>query len=140
MKGINKNKSRTVPNGTILQTRDEFFENSKGYKKQGYKENNYYRKAIVVDSNRKDELAVIKGTTKGQEIPGLKKTTIKPFIETKDHKNNPIKVGKFFKIPKKKKRINKAQVNYLKKLALKKSSKKLQKQNRSKLRILKGRR
>ena len=56
----NKNISKTIPNGTILQTRDEYLHNESNYRKPGYANKGNYRKVAVVDSNCNDELAVVK--------------------------------------------------------------------------------
>ena len=93
----NKNVSKTVPTGTILQTRDEYFQGSGNYRKPGYQNKGLYRKAVVIDSNRFDELAVVKGTTKGIDLKVKEFATYKPFIETKDNKGKPIKINKKFK-------------------------------------------
>lgn len=134
----NRNISKRIPNGLILQTRDEFFEGQSNYKKPGYQNTKtFYRKAIVVDSNKKDELAVIKGTTKpGDNIQGTN-TNVKYFIQTQDNNNRPIKIGNKFISTQKK--ISEKCVNAIKHNALKSSSIKLQKENKSKLRKLKRR-
>ena len=60
------NVSQKIPNGRTLQTRDEFFEGQEKYRKPGYENKGLYRKVVVVDSNRADELAVVKLTTSKQ--------------------------------------------------------------------------
>lgn len=92
----NKNVSKKVPNGTILQTRDEYFENASKYRKPGYTNKGLYRKATVIDSNRFDELVVVKGTTKGKPLNSTVFLSYKPFVETKDDTGKPIKLGKKF--------------------------------------------
>ena len=57
-KSQRKNVSQKIPNGRTLQTRDEFFEGQEKYRKPGYENKGLYRKVVVVDSNRADELAV----------------------------------------------------------------------------------
>ena len=57
-----KNVSKTVRNGTILRTRDEYFKGDKNYRKPGYEKAGHYRAAAVVDTNRDDELALVKLT------------------------------------------------------------------------------
>ena len=51
-----------------------------------------------VDSNKNNDLAVVKLTTsaKGKSIPGEKKSKYRPFVETIDEAGNPIKVSKKF--------------------------------------------
>lgn len=93
-----KNVSRKIPNGRTLQTRDEYFEGKKNYRKPGYEQKGNYRKVVVVDSNRKDDLAVVKLTTsgKGKSIPGEKKSKYRPYVETKDDTGKPIRIGSKF--------------------------------------------
>lgn len=62
-----KNVSQKIPNGRTLQTRDEHFEGQKNYRKPGYENKGDYRRVVVIDSNRDDELAVIKLTTSKKE-------------------------------------------------------------------------
>lgn len=94
--GRNKNISRSVRTGAILQTRDENFKGQGKYRKPGYENKGNYRKVVVVDSNRNDDLAVVKLYSKsGKELPS-KKSRYKPFVETKDNNGNNIRVsGKF---------------------------------------------
>ena len=135
----NRNISKRIPNGLILQTRDEFFEGQGNYKKPGYQNTKtFYRKAIVVDSNKKDELAVIKGTTKpGDNIQGTK-TNVRYYVEILDDENNPIKLGKKFISSKEK--ISEKCANSIKHNAINNiANKSLRKRNRKKLRQLKGR-
>ena len=93
-----KNVSSTIPNGRTLQTRDEYFEGQKRYRKPGYKGKGNYRKVVVVDSNREDDLAVVKLTKsgKGKDVPGIKKSKYRPFVETKDDTGKPIRIGSKF--------------------------------------------
>lgn len=139
----NKNVSKIIPNGRILQTRDEYFEHESGYRKPEKEEKGNYRKAVVVDSNRNDELAVVKLITSknATPLPNYKngESRYRPFIETKDNKGDPIKIGGKF-IPKSADDdMSKSDVNKIKKHALKESSPKLSKENRKKLRALKNR-
>lgn len=91
-----RNISKNVPNGTILHTRDEFLKDSGSYRKPGYKNKGNYRKVVVIDSNRNDDLAVVKLYSKSGK--GLKGTNsrYKPFVETLDDENKRIKVGRKF--------------------------------------------
>ena len=116
-----------------MQTRDEFFEGAQGYTKPGYQNKGYYRKVVVVDSNRNDELAVVKSTTSANSSTTSKHWfKYKPFIETLDDTGNPIKIGKKFKRNSNKKRLSKKDVNNIKRKSVK------FKKNRNKLRTLKG--
>lgn len=143
-----KNISKDIPIGTTLQTRDEYLLSGAG--KTNIKPNHpnsrdLYRRVGVVDSNRKNEIAVIKLGTKGRHsldkyLNG--KSKYNAFIEIQDDKGNSIKIDnvKFVKNPSRRD-ISKKDVNEMKKNALvnKKTSASLRKENRDKLRELKGR-
>ena len=132
-----KNKSRKVASGTIIRTRDEFLESGKDYIKPGYENKGLYRLGIVIETNFADDLGIVKGSTKGIKIEGIKKTKIKPFLETTDNTGQPIKIGR--KFLKTKKKITPRQVNSIKKELYVKSSKSLRNENRNKARKLKNR-
>ena len=137
-----KNISQKIPNGRVLQTRDEYLgSENKNYRKPGYEGKGLYRKVVVVDSNRSDELAVVKLTTSpnGIAIETYKngKSKFKPFVEVQDEKGNPIKTGKHF-VPKTKSNdVPAHEVTKIKKAAFKNS--KAAKTNREKVRGIKGR-
>ena len=130
----NKNVSKKIPNGTIIHTRDEYFFGSKNYRKPGYKNKGNYRKVSVVDSNRNDDLAVVKLTTRGKSLPG-EKSTYKPFVETLDDDGKPIRIGS--KFISRGARISAQAVSVIKKDSFKDS--KTRKVNRRKVRNMKGR-
>ena len=91
-----KNISKNVPNGTILQTRDEFLHNEGNYRQPGYKNKGNYRKVVVIDSNRNDDLAIVKLYSKsGTSLFGTN-SRYKPFVETLDNENKRIRVGRKF--------------------------------------------
>ena len=123
----NKNVSQNIPNGRVLQTRDEFFEKQGSYKKPDYENKGNYRGAVVVDSNRKNELAVVKLTTskKGTVLKEYKKgkSKYRPFIETKDDEGNAIKIGRKFISKKPQDDLSLHDVNRIKKDAIKKMPK-----------------
>ena len=122
--GKKKNRSKTVKNGTILQTRDEYLHGQKNY-----------RKVTVVDSNRNDELAVVKLYSKsGAELPSGK-SNYKPFVETLDDDNRRIKIGKKF-IPNGK-RLSKQDVAVIKKDCF--TNPKYRHKNKKKVRRIKSR-
>lgn len=137
-----KNVSQKIPNGRVLQTRDEYLgEDNKNYRKPNYEDKGLYRGIVVVDSNRADELVVVKLTTStnGIKIETYKngKSTYKPFIEVTDENGNPIKVGRHY-VPKPKKNdmpIN--EVTKIKKTVFKTA--KTAPKNREKVRKLKNR-
>ena len=139
MKKRRKNVSPVIPNGRTLQTRDEYFEGNADYRKAGYENKGNYRKAVVVDSNRDGDLAVVKLTTSvnGRNIPGQKKSKYRPFVETKDEDGNSIRIGRKFIENSLKNDLSKKAVSEIKKMAFRKSSKALE--NRKKVREMKGR-
>lgn len=137
MKKSDKNISKTIKKGRIVQTRDEYFEGQEKYIKQGYENGvgGNYRKGFVVDSNRNNELAIVKGTTKKKNSLPLQDTVseYKPYIETKDNAGKPIKVGKKFVLQSDKKSLSHRDVIEITKNVQK------NKKNREKIRKLKGR-
>lgn len=137
-----RNISKKVSNGTIVRTRDEHFAGQKNYRKQGYDKKGLYRSAVVVDSNDKNELALVKETTsnRAEIVVGDKK--YRPHILTKDDKNKPIKEGPKFVIKRKKdgtvkNSIGKKNSNEIKKQSIKNS--KHGNKNRNRLRNMKER-
>ena len=131
-----KNISSRVPNGTRLQTRDDYLKD--GINTKASRGN--YRPVVVIDSNKKDELAVIKVThsSKRKKINGFDGNSgIRLYIHIEDDEGNPIKVGR--KFIKKGAGIGKKEANKIKKKAIKRAHPKIKKDNREKLRKLKGR-
>lgn len=92
----NKNRSKTIKNGTILQTRDEYLHGQQYYRKIGWETKGNYRKVTVIDSNRNDELAVVKLYSKSGTALPSGKSHYKPFVETLDDKNRRIRIGRKF--------------------------------------------
>lgn len=99
-----RNRSQIFYNGRTLKTQDKYLPNDKKGKSENPKE---HRHVVIVDSNKNDELAVVRLTTKNTKnttpLPTYKKgnqktTYFKKFIETKDNENKPIIVDnkKFF--------------------------------------------
>ena len=143
-----KNVSKTIPNGRTLQTRDEYLESGKGknnIKPEHPNPKDLYRRVGVIDSNRNDELAVIKLSTKGRHkieeyLDG--KSKFKAFIEISDNNGSRIKIDNLRFIENSTSRdLTSKQVNKIKKICLsdRETSKTLLKENRSKVRILKNR-
>ena len=128
-----------IKNGRTVQTRDEFFFGQEQYRKPGYEKKGNYRKAVVVDSNKKNELALVKLTTSkaGKAIPGKKKSKYRPFVETKDNEGKPITLGRKFLPNPSKSDLSKHAVAEIKKETFRNSKK--AKENRAKVRELKGR-
>ena len=138
----NKNVSKIIPYGRTLQTRDEYLEGGNNYIKPGYEMKGHYRRVVVVDTNRNNELAVEKlYGHNGKELPGYKngKSRYKDFIVTKDNEGNPIKIGNKFIENAPKQDVSKKDVNKIKKDALVNASYRVKKSNRNKVRKLKNR-
>lgn len=138
----NKNKSKKVPNGTIVRTRDEFFKGDENYRKPNYRGKGNYRKTVVVDSNKKNELAVVKITSSEKSLQTKKGNKYRPFILTKDDKNKGIKEGKKFLIKRRKdgsikESIDPKEANEIKNKSI--NDKKQGRTNRKKLKKLKNR-
>ena len=137
-----KNKSRTYKDGMRVQTRDNFFYGSDYFDHRHPNERDLYRKTYIVDSNRNDELAIVKYTTSKKN--GKKFTNNKGFdkhgkdIYTKDNEGNPIKIdGKKFSPGSKKRKITGSQANEIKRRTIKET--KYGNLNQKKLRELKNR-
>lgn len=98
------NVSTRYPNGRTLKTQDKYLPTDKKGKSDNPKAS---RRVVVIDSNKKDELAVVKLTTSKQPntspLPNYnqgngKPTRFKHFVETQDNEGKPIKVdGEKFK-------------------------------------------
>ena len=79
-----------------MQTRDEYFYEQSEYRKLGYQDKDNYRKSVVVDKNKNDELAVVILTTKGRfrlSDYDNGKSRYNPQIETLDDEGKIIRVG-----------------------------------------------
>lgn len=146
MKKSDKNISKTIQKGDRIQTRDNYLESGVGYTKPGYKTTKQlYRPATVIDTNRDDELAIVKLTSEKNIFGTRKKGVIqlvsydngkswyKPYVETKDDKGMPIKIGEKFELQPAKRRINHDEVVKMTKTIHK------NKDNKKKIRELKGR-
>lgn len=84
-----KNKSKTIKNGTRIQTIDEYIDKS-GYVSPGHpNKNDLYRGTYVVDTNKDNELAIIELTTHGGKSP---KGTTGDYVKVFDCNGKPIKV------------------------------------------------
>ncbi len=90
---------KRTPNGRTLRTKDEYLPQEKS-KVEELKEKRW---VAVIDSNQKDELAVVRLTDEKQEnttaLPTYKKgnkrdTYFKHFVEIEDDEGNPIKATK----------------------------------------------
>lgn len=102
-KKSDKNVSKRYPNGRTIKTQDKYLPTDK---KGNSAKPKTKRRVVVVDSNRYDELAVVRLTTQNQpnttELRTYKKgngktTYFKHFVEIMDDEGNPIKIdGKKF--------------------------------------------
>ncbi len=102
-KKSDKNISKRYSNGRTIKTQDKYLPTDKKGKSTKPKTK---RRVVVIDSNRYDELAVVRLTTQNQpnttELRTYKKgngktTYFKHFVEIMDDEGNPIKIdGKKF--------------------------------------------
>lgn len=129
-----KNISKTVPNGAFIITNDKFFYGTDG-------KSNKTRMATVIDSNKKDELAIVKFTTSKKHGRTFKnKQGIKRHADTvyiKDDSGKPIKLDSKKFQSNSKRNITPKQANEIKRRNIKES--KFKKRNQVALRELKGR-
>lgn len=136
---IYKNISKNVPNGTTVQTRDEFFFGQKNYRKPGYQDRGFYRKAVVVDSNRDDDLALVKlGTSNGTYLPDYQqgKSRYVPIVLTLNSNGDAIRIGSLFKRNKNTQNMSNRDVQKIKRDLF---SGRYKNMNRNRLRKMKGR-
>ena len=131
----NRNVSQNIPNGTILQTRDEYIFGSQNYKKPGYQNKGNYRKVAVIDSNRRNDLAIVKLYSKSGQPLKNTASRYKPFVEIMDDTGKRIRIGA--KFIDKGQRLSKENVTAIKKDCFTNSSVKYK--NRKKVRVIKGR-
>lgn len=135
---LNSNKSKKIPNGTLLRTRDDYFASGKNYQKPDYEKKGNYRQAIVIDSNRKNELITTKKThskKNGKKIAGIR---VSKRIETKDNYGKPITLGAKF-IPDRKKGISPSKAKKIKKTLTTKVRKEIKISNNKKIAAVKKR-
>lgn len=135
-KKARKNVSQTIPNGTLIITNDENFYGADGKSKK-------VRMGVVVDSNRNDQLGIVKYTK--SNIHGQSFSNNQGFvghgdkIYTLDNEGNPIKIGEGkFEKGKDKRAIPPKTANEIKKRNIQES--RYKNGNRANLRNLKGRR
>lgn len=145
---LRKNVSQRIPNGRTFQTRDEFLESGSGKKNikpDHPNRNDLYRKVAVVDSNRFDEIIIVKMGTKGRhELPGYGngKSTYNAFIEIYDDEHKPLKRNSRKLVENKpSKDLSKAEVTQIKKDLYKNktTAKNLRMKNKQLTRTVKGR-
>ena len=142
-----KNVSRRVPNGRTFQTRDEYLLSGKGKKNIKPDHPNpkdLYRRVVAIDSNRFDELVIVKTGTKGRhKLPeyGNGKARYNAFVEIYDDRHKPLKANSRLVENKPSKDLSKAEVIKIKKDVYKNAttSEKLRAQNKKLTRRVKGR-
>lgn len=134
---LRKNVSQTIPNGTLIHTQDDKFYGADGNSTKK-------RMGVVVDSNRRNEVAVTKYTTSSKN--GRRFKNNRGFVAhgnviyTLDSKGKPIVLsedGDFKKHRNNNRDITPKQANQIKKSNLKES--KYRERNKKVLRKLKGR-
>lgn len=126
-------------------TVEEFYKltkGSKGYRKPNYGDKGNYRATIVVDSNKQNELAIVKRVSSSKAVVTKGGNRVRPFIETRDAKSRPIKEGSQFTVKRKKdgtvkETVGIKEANVIKKIAV--LDKVQGKENRKLLRELKKR-
>ena len=114
MKRKNKNISFNFPNGTRVQTRDEFLDKTDYFSPGHSNPKDLYRPTIVVSSNKNDELALSPLTThSGKNI----KNTISDYVYVYDSEGNPIVIDGVKFVVRKGKKLDKELLHsYLKHL------------------------
>jgi hypothetical protein len=138
-----KNKSKTIKDGTIVQTNDRHLYSGRNYGgKFGEDPKKNNRPTVVVASNRKNELALVKIThsKQGQKLQdGFhkdKNSGFRPNVETKDNYGKKIRLGEKFEVNPKRS-ISKRDLRTMQKEVFSKS--KYSQRNRSRVRKIKGR-
>lgn len=143
IKRLSKNVSQTIRNGTVIKTRDEFLEDNNGYIKPSHRNDKVlYREFITLETNKKGEIVGVKIQSGGKESVFNLSNQLEKFnliLKSKDNKGNPIRLGENFKRVKNKYWISEKDANRIKKDAINHPNRKIRKQNREKLRELKGR-
>ena len=143
-----KNVSQNIPNGRTLQTRDEYLKSGSGkneIKLDHPNKRDLYRRVGVIDSNRDNELVVVKLTTKGKHdllnyMNG--KSKYKAFVEIEDSEGKRIKIDNVrFYENSPKRDLTKEEVTQIKKDCFKNktTSNQLRNQNKKLVRQVKNR-
>ena len=140
-----KNVSKKIENGRTLQTKDNYLEGGKCkiIHPEHSNPKDLYRKVVVIDSNRNDELVIVKlGKSKGKELENYQsgESKYKPYVLTLDENGEPIIIdNKKFKKNARNENLSKYDVAEIKKDCFKNASKTLIKQNKKKAREVKKR-
>ena len=88
-KNKNKNRSGIYRDGMRVQTRDNYLYGSNYYDLRHPRSSDLYRKTYIIDSNKNNELVLVKETThRGRVRP----TIDSRYIYYKDDLGNPIKI------------------------------------------------
>lgn len=97
---MSENISDSILPGSIVRTRDEFFLN--GVPKPNHiNDNLYYREAIVMETNKNDNLGLVTVTSKGKHnIPNFRngKEKFSAYLCVSDNDGRFIKLGSKFKL------------------------------------------
>ena len=139
----NKNVSKHIKNGTMVMTRDEFFLDNNNYRKPQYINNNVlYRDAFVIETNKNDELILVKVQSGGKLTVINKigqKEKYNAHLKRLDNEGKPIKLGDKFKRGNPKYDISEKEANIIKINPINHPNKNSRYKNKIELRKLKGR-
>lgn len=124
-KAVDDNVSKMIKNGTMIRTRDEYFADHNGYKKEKYKDNNIlYREAFVIDTNSLDEMILIKAQSNGKycviNLSGQKEH-YNLFVKDRDNEGKPIRLGTKFKKGERKYSISEKDADTIREMAMQSS-------------------
>ncbi len=143
-KSRDNNVSSKVKIGTVIMTRDEYFLDNNNYVKPKYanKPNILYREAIAVDTNKQNELLLVKVQSGGKFTVINKlgqKEKYNPHFKRLDNEGKPITLNEKFKRGNPKYDIPEKEVDKIKTNALNHPNKNSRYKNKVELRKLKER-
>ena len=130
---MRRNVSKKVENGTFVKFNDSYLEHGKNTKGK-----NDSRLGVVIDTNRRDEIAILKRQHAKNSVQ-LGEDSFNPNIKIKNKNDKPLKIDNDHVKKVRRKKISRKEANQLKKQVLKNQPKNVRKPNRTRLRILKGR-
>ena len=94
------NVSNNILPGSIVRTRDEYFWN--GVPKINHlNDNSYYREAIIMETNKDDDIGLVTVTSKGRHnIPNFRngKEKFSAYLSISDNEGKFINIGNKFKL------------------------------------------
>ena len=141
-KSRDNNVSSKVKIGTVIMTRDEYFLDNNNYVKSEYanKPNILYREAIAVDTNKQNELLLVKVQSGGKFTVINKlgqKEKYNPHFKRLDNEGKPITLNEKFKRGNPKYDVDEKIANKMKQKAIKNKNINIRKVNIEALKILK---